>query len=220
MNHKPIKLSDNTIFVGCTHIDHVQPFIWQKRGFKSVQEHGDFIIREIATYAKANPGAEMVHLGDGFLNSTPDRARSAFAAMGLKIHYIWGNHESAPSQLYKSLVAQMGFKIGEVYPLELDNVTFHGYEKFFSINNQTIFTSHFPHAVWDKSHHGIWHIHSHCHGSFKESLRGAKNGKRLDVGVDCNIEAFQKPYITFKQLKAIMDWKDISIVDHHNSSTT
>lgn len=44
--------------------------------------------------------------------------------------------------------------------------------------NKFIVLSHYPFAVWNKSHHGAYNFHGHSHGSF--------NGSRLqqDVGVD------------------------------------
>ena len=37
---------------------------------------------------------------------------------------------------------------------------------------------HNPFALWDRCHHGSWHLHGHSHGKYEAS------GKILDVGVD------------------------------------
>jgi hypothetical protein len=218
--NKTIKLRPDTIFVGCTHCDHDKDFIWGKRGFTSAQEHSNWITREIISYRIDHPEAVMIHLGDGFLNSTSERALSYFHQWGMPIYYIWGNHESPTRPIYQAEVERIGFKIGEVYPITVDNVTFLGTEATFSINKQLIFAHHFPLAIWDKSHHGIWSCHSHCHGSFADSLPNYLGAKRLDCGVDVCKQYFDKPYITFDQLKIIMDSKSAHKVDHHGPETT
>lgn len=223
MSSRTIRLGPDTIFVGCTHLDHNREFVWQARGFSSVQEHTDWVCHEIAAYYEAYPMATMVHLGDGFLNSTPDRAAAYFRRWRMPVAYIWGNHESPTRKLYQAEVERIGFKVGEPYPLtpeSLLNVTFLGPQATFLIEKQQIFAHHFPLAVWDHSHHGAWHVHSHNHGSFAESLPDYLGCKRLDCGVDVAKKHFGVPYVTFRQLKRVMDQKRIHQVDHHNEATT
>jgi calcineurin-like phosphoesterase family protein len=45
-----------------------------------------------------------------------------------------------------------------------------------------IICCHYPLLVWDKMHHGSWHLHGHCHGSLQ--YPDNNSGKSLDVGVD------------------------------------
>ena len=45
---------------------------------------------------------------------------------------------------------------------------------------QVIVLCHYAMRVWDRSHHGAWHLYGHSHGS----LPG--QGLSFDVGVDCN----------------------------------
>lgn len=207
MSHKSIKLNLKTIISGCLHIHHEQPFIWAVRGFDSPQSHADFIIAELARYFSDNPDASFICLGDGFLNSTPEKALSCIKQWRIPTYYIDGNHEGPTSQLRKSL--------GDKF----ENIEFLGPQATFSIEKQLIFAHHFPLAIWDKSHHGVWHIHSHCHGSFKESLPNYLDLKRLDCGVDVCLRNFSKPYLTFEQLKVIMNRKKVHCVDHHNEKT-
>lgn len=218
MNHS-IKLNADTIFAGCWHLDHKQDFVWAKRGFKSPEDHADFICKDIADYYRDHPYAKLVFLGDGFLNSTPERARAYFARMGIPMYYLFGNHEGPTYQIYRAELELVGFQIGEIYPLDIANVTFLGLQASFSIERQMIVAQHFPLSIWDKSHHGAWMAHSHCHGSFAESLPSFSGCKRLDVGVDVCLKEFGRSYITFAQLKAIMDKKTAHVVDHHNPNT-
>lgn len=217
---KPIRLPESAIFHGCSHIDHKQPFIWQARGFASIEEHAERIISDIATYARDHPDAVLVYLGDGFLNSTPDRALTWFRRMALPVFYIWGNHEGPTRQLYSAEIARLGIERPEVYPLYIERVCFVGPQATLKVGDQLIYAHHFPAAVWDKSHHGTWHVHSHCHGSFADSLPEYLDAKRLDVGVDVCLKTFGRVLVTAHELKAIMDRKTVHAVDHHNRETT
>ena len=64
-----------------------------------------------------------------------------------------------------------------------------------SINGQYIWISHYAHRVWDKSHHGSWHLYGHSHGSLPPI------GLSWDVGVDNN-NYFP---VSFDQLSKIMN---------------
>lgn len=65
---------------------------------------------------------------------------------------------------------------------------------------------HYPIASWNKARHGAWHLHGHCHGSYK-----CEKGKILDVGVDTNN---MYPYSLLDVAK-YMSTRSIHIVDHH-----
>lgn len=70
---------------------------------------------------------------------------------------------------------------------------------------QLIVLCHYAFRVWNKSHHGSWHLYGHSHGSLPS------HGKSMDVGVDsCNY----KP-ISIYEIKEIMESKEIATVDHH-----
>lgn len=65
---------------------------------------------------------------------------------------------------------------------------------------------HYPMAVWDRKHHGAWHLHGHSHGNYKgdEFI--------LDVGVDCHDF---KP-ISLAQISFMMLGKDSECrIKHH-----
>jgi len=48
----------------------------------------------------------------------------------------------------------------------------------FTVNQ--IVLCHYPFAIWDRKHHGAWHLHGHSHGRYKG------DGFIYDVGVDNN----------------------------------
>ena len=47
---------------------------------------------------------------------------------------------------------------------------------------QLVHLSHYPMAVWDRSHYGSYHLHGHTHGGLQPQL----GLFRLDVGMDCH----------------------------------
>lgn len=218
MSNKNLKIPhhyDSQIwFTGCTHIFHKQPFIWEKRGYRSIEDHAYAV--KVAINSCVRQGDTLIHLGDGFLNSTPEEVSQWLGGIYCEnIYYIWGNHESSMSKLYRES-ANLVVQTGEVYPCRYRNVTFLGAQVEVSLDEcQHAVLSHFPLAIWNRSHHGSWNIHSHCHGTFAGSLPQSKKGKRLDVGWD----VFRRP-VNYSEIRTIMSQKSPEILDHHDSSTT
>lgn len=66
---------------------------------------------------------------------------------------------------------------------------------------------HYPLLVWDKMHHGTWHLHGHCHGSLQHP---GKVGKMLDVGCD----EWLWP-LSYSIVKRELDSQPIVSYDHH-----
>jgi calcineurin-like phosphoesterase family protein len=211
-----IKARPTEIWVtGCLHAFHKQPFIWQKRGYNSPEEHAAAVIETINEYVK--PEHKLIVLGDGFLNATDELVIDFWKKINCKfVKYIFGNHESIMGRLYKnSLIEKFGEGI-EVYPYQLlPNVEILGNYVESYINGRDITFSHFPLAIWNNSHHGAIHLHSHCHSSFKESLPDYPVGKRLDCGWD----VLGRPY-NMEEIAEIMERKGVQVLDHHTSATT
>jgi calcineurin-like phosphoesterase family protein len=61
--------------------------------------------------------------------------------------------------------------------------------------------------VWNKSHHGAWHLYGHSHGSLPDDI----NSLSFDVGVDSHD---YKP-ISYEEVKRIMKKKIFKPLDHH-----
>ena len=58
--------------------------------------------------------------------------------------------------------------------------------------------------------HGSWCLCGHEHGGLPATRPEAKDGKILDLGWDL----YKKP-VSFAEVKAIMDTKQVSSVGHH-----
>jgi len=211
-------------FASDFHLSHKQPFIWQARGFTSIQEHASKIITDLNAVVGEND--ILFYLGDFSLNSTPPETREYFRSIKCRnIYYIWGNHEANVSAIYQEALREtfspfLKLIPEQVYPFKWENVTFLGAYARISINNQPIVLSHFAHFIWDMMQHGAWNICGHSHGNCAAILPDNTEGKILDVGVDVCYKQFGRSCISFEEVINIMQTKSLKVVDHHNSETT
>ena len=74
-------------------------------------------------------------------------------------------------------------------------------------HEQHIVLCHYPLAKWNKSHHGSWNLHGHCHGDMNDFEKD-QCALRLDVGTDC----FNYTPISYEQVKAIMKQKELKSI--------
>ena len=73
------------------HLGHDKPFIWEARGFDSVQEMNQTIIERFNSLVK--PEDDLYLLGDTMLGKLED-SKPLVAALNGKKHFIIGNHDS------------------------------------------------------------------------------------------------------------------------------
>lgn len=217
---KPIKFeqteTQKIYFWGCTHVFHKKDFIWQKRGYSSMEEHAEAIRNKINSTCTEHD--ILFHLGDGFLNSSIEQVEPYLHSLKPKIQYILGNHESSITKLYRKYRDyQYGHLINfnentEIYPLTYKSITFWGNYLECYINKREFVLSHFPFKVFNSSARGALHCHSHCHGELPSSLPDAKEGLILDVGVD----VFSERPVSLDKVLEIMDKKEVKHFDDHH----
>jgi len=79
-------------FISDTHFNHDREFIWEDRGFRSVDEMNQYIIdRWNATVTDKD---EVYVVGDFFLGSDFDFIKETLEKLNGKIHLIRGNHDT------------------------------------------------------------------------------------------------------------------------------
>lgn len=141
------------------------------------------------------PGDTLYHMGDfSFLS------RSKFEVLaeliqrlnGYKV-FVRGNHDN--KDLWKKLAQSSDQRIIWI-----------GDYKEILIGDTKAVLCHYPMEVWNRSHHGTWHLHGHCHGSLPQ------RGKRLDVGIDNHPEY---RFFTVDEIRAHMEQQAIHAPDHH-----
>lgn len=211
-----IKTSQTPVYLTSdSHFCHAKPFVYEERGFSSVQEHDETLIKiwnETVPY-----NATVLHLGDFMLNGSKEQCEQYFNRLNGHIVFLWGNHESYTKKVYKeSLIGQYGCENIEIYPLTWNNkVTFVGNYLHGFIDKVPFVASHFAYRVWDFMQHGAVNFCGHSHGSDKESSASFPFHKRLDVGTD----NFGRP-ISFQEAMTKLNKKKIVQLDHHNSTKT
>jgi len=177
-----------TYFIADTHLGHKNIIKYQFRPFMSVneieklgmardkneirvinlseetiQKHDNTIIDNINAVIQEND--VLYHLGDFGFGKESDLATYRSRINCQNIFLIIGNHDKYVPKSCFSWVKNL-------YSLYIKNIT--------------IVLCHYPLLSWDKSHHGSYHLHGHCHGGLNNFImeHNLQNQRRLDVGVD------------------------------------
>lgn len=151
-------------FTADTHFGHKRIVELAHRPFSSIEEHDAEIIRR--WNAQVLPTDTVYHLGD--FAFTSDWNRYA-ARLNGSIHIIWGNHDHSKQRAkHSSLFASNH----ELLRIKLSHKSI----------AREITMCHYPMRVWNKSHHGMWHLFGHEHGALNKIQD--QLGFSFDVGVD------------------------------------
>lgn len=202
---------DSRLFItGCTHAYHKQPFVWEKRGYKSPEEHTAGLIKIINETCKETDTLFM--LGDLTLNCDFDQFNQFMFALKPQIYTVWGNHNHPMNDMFMEHCQE---KFGyEVIGYKWRNkITSWGHYIEMKWNGQFCCFGHYPIAVFNKMHNS-WSLHSHNHGSYPPSLPSNTTIKQLDCGWDVHA----KP-INFQEIQKIMGNKKFTQKDHHDKDT-
>ena len=71
------------------HLGHAKPFIWEKRGYTSIQDHDDKIIDKINELV--GPNDTLFSLGDFCLNTTEPQLESYLSRIACQNIYLYVN---------------------------------------------------------------------------------------------------------------------------------
>jgi calcineurin-like phosphoesterase family protein len=83
-----------------THFGHNKPFVWEERGFSSVEEMNYRIIQNWNNIVSSED--TVYHLGDVMLGDT-NKGIYCLEQLNGKIHIVWGNHcTNTRKELYKT----------------------------------------------------------------------------------------------------------------------
>ena len=181
---KKIKITypEDKIFISADfHFSHNKTFIYEKRGFKTIEEHDRRILSDLNAYIA--PDDHLIYLGDFAMRMQEQKIEEIFKRISCQnIYYVWGNHDKQLYNWYKKKVFRnVGFEC-EVYPFQIGNVTFVGRTAAFQINKQDVEVSHYAHMIWNKSHRNVPIISGHSHGSNPWTQPNHKeHGKNLDL---------------------------------------
>jgi calcineurin-like phosphoesterase family protein len=136
-------------------------------------------------------------------DATPERVEDFLRQLNGNKFFIKGNHDKKETiALYKKYGTYLGH-MAEIY-----------------VGDQMITLNHYAMRVWNKSHHGSWHLYGHSHGSLPDD----PNSLSLDCGVDAAANYLSKDGalhpqdyrpLSFDEIAELMKKKSWKPIDHH-----
>lgn len=190
--------NQNVWFASDYHFCHSNIIKYDNRPFANVQEMDHTLIENWNELVDVND--TVIYMGDLCFDRSGGAAKSIVDQLNGKIHFVLGNHDKEKD------IRKLGrFETVSDY-INLSILDEENPRKY-----QGIMIMHYPILSWDKSHHGEWHLHGHCHQSLVPNNPEYYKRKVLDMG--CNGWDY-KP-VSYTQIKEIMKNREIESVDHH-----
>ena len=141
-------------FISDTHFGHIKDFLWSPRGFNSIEEHDEIIIKNWNELVA--PEDEVYHLGDVMLNDN-EHGLKCINRLNGKIHLIIGNHDTSTRiELYK----------------QCPNIVSIDYAKEIKIGKNYFWLCHYPTITANYDDNKPWakhliNIYGHTHQTEK-----------------------------------------------------
>lgn len=184
-----MRIKSKTWFTADWHLFHTNIIKYCKRPFSNADEMNECILDNLNSMVQEDD--VLYFLGDMALTSDPNLLRRWLRRVNCRhLLVIQGNHDRVTYQVKDKFRWYRNFE--EVY-----------------VYGKPITLCHYALRVWNKSHHGAWHLYGHSHGTLPDD----PNALSMDVGVDTNNF---KPY-SYEEIEAIMATKSHKAVDHHQS---
>lgn len=145
---------NDVFFTSDLHLGHRQPFIYESRGFASIEEHDAAIIQNINDMVR--PSDTLYILGDLMLNDDENGIRLLNQIKCQDIYVVFGNHDTTNRIL----------KYMEVPASKLKSLGYGGRAKF---GKKSFFLSHYPtltmnfedgKRMWERTYNLCGHTHS------------------------------------------------------------
>lgn len=115
-----------------------------------------------------------------------------------EIHLIFGNHD-------KRFIGKFFSSSSDLFHLRL--------------NDDTFVLCHYALAIWNKSHHGAYHLYGHSHSGAETFLDSILPGRKsMDVGVDNanKLLGSYRPFLLEEVVSILKDRKTL-VIDHHGA---
>lgn len=168
-------------FTADPHFGHANIIKYCNRPFADVDEMDDALIRNWNSCVKKD---EHVYVLGDFSFAPP---QNYFPLLNGHKHLIIGNHDQKRVKALEKLFVWCK------YYHELRHL------------KQHIVLMHYGMRVWNRHHHGSWHLYGHSHGTLPS------HGLSIDVGVD----AHNYYPVSFSEVSGIMAARKREIIDHH-----
>lgn len=188
-------------FTSDNHFGHQNIIRYCERPFASLEEMNETMIERWNQRVKHDD--IVYHIGDFALRLGVPEVEAIVRRLNGEKHLVLGNHDLKN----KSVLRARGF---------VEKVDY----KELKVGEQKIILCHYPFLTWNKSHHGSWDLHGHCHGTLQNPTcpfclksKKERTARRLDVGVDC----WNYAPISFDEVKKEMEKVEFKPIDHHGS---
>lgn len=175
-------------FTSDTHFGHKNINKYSSRPFSTVEEMDEALLENIN--ARVRHDDTLYHLGD-FAFGNGHLYRDAIKCRNIVL--VYGNHDK---EIRRDIRLRNRFKVATDY---LED----------TIRNQFMVLCHYSFRVWNRSHHGSWHLYGHSHGSLPDD----PNSLSFDVGVDC----WNYRPLHFDEVREIIGRKTWGPADHHGN---
>ena len=188
-----------TFFASDHHFGHKNIITYANRPFRDVYEMDAALIeRHNAVVSKSDI---VYFVGDFAFYSDAHHIAEILRKMNGEKHFVSGNHDKGifnetVMKMFQS-VSRAPFK--EIYVQDPDARG----------GKQHITLCHYALRVWNKSHHGSFHLYGHSHGSLPDD----PNSRSFDIGVDC----WDFAPVSYEKVKQVMAKKDWKPIDHHGA---
>lgn len=171
----------NNVFVTAdNHFGHSNIIKYCDRPFENVDQMDQILIDNWNEVVKGQDW--VIHLSD-FTLGPGSVAQEYFAQLNGDICVLsnpW-HHDKRWLKTNLLLKSKSGFDV-RLWPsiaiLEIPRLGKDGYPLAITL-------CHYPMAVWDRKHHGAWHLHGHSHGKYRPPSDDDLGYACQDVGVDC-----------------------------------
>lgn len=144
-------------FTSDWHIGHNKPFLYEARGFSSIEEHDKEVLKRCNEIVK--PEDELWILGDLAMSGAEKEWNMVYYSIQCQnIHFIQGNHDT-DNKVDKYI---------EEYKFE-----FHGYADILKYSKRrTFYISHYPTIVgnFEDNKPSMWNLSGHTHSKDKFSI--------------------------------------------------
>ena len=181
-----------------THFGHKNICKLANRPFASVQEMDDYLV--VNWNNRVGPADTVYHLGDFCFGPKPADIIAMRKRLNGQIFLLKGNHDNDVAK-YKEAFGW----VKDYHMLKHEGLH--------------IALMHYPLMVWDRSHHGTFHAHGHCHNSLPVDPRA----RRMDVGVDAVAAMYggtaedYRPF-SIDEFLGVMRTRQFEPVDHHDGT--
>lgn len=187
-----------THFSSDWHLGHANILKYDKRPFKTIDEMDHVIISNVCSQLKK--GDNLYFLGDFALTRSVNTMEGHMKALALteaNLFFIKGNHDKKDTvRLYQ----KYGTYLGEQKKIKF---LVKGIEQEAVLN-------HYAMRVWDKSHHGVWHLYGHSH----HTLPDLEDSLSIDVGINGR----NYHLMTENDVWELMQKKKFKPIDHHGKT--